>query len=155
MGVFKAYDIRGIVPDQLDADLARKIGHAFARELGASRLLVGRDMRTHSPELAAAVVEGIRDAGADVLDIGLASTPMTYYAIGSQDVDGGLCLTASHNTGEYNGMKLCSRGARPISKANGIAEIEARCGEAYPGPGSTRGVHEQVDLLGDLSLIHI
>lgn len=149
MGVFKAYDIRGIVPDQLDADLARKIGHAFARELGASRLLVGRDMRTHSPELAAAVVEGIRDAGADVLDIGLASTPMTYYAIGSQDVDGGLCLTASHNTGEYNGMKLCSRGARPISKANGIAEIEARCGEAYPGPGSTRGVHEQVDLLGD------
>lgn len=147
MGIFKAYDIRGLVPSELDADLARSIGHAFVRLLGAKRLLVGRDARTHSPEIAAAVIEGMRDAGADVIDIGLASTPMTYYAIGSQDVDGGLCVTASHNPGEYNGMKLCSRGARPISRANGIAEIEAMCSEAYPGPAGSRGTCQELDLL--------
>ena len=101
MAIFKAYDIRGLVPEQLDTDLARKIGHSFARLIGGRRLLVGRDMRTHSPEIAGAVVEGMLDAGCDVLDIGLASTPMTYFAIGSQDVDGGLCVTASHNPGEY------------------------------------------------------
>lgn len=147
MGIFKAYDIRGLVPSELDADLARRIGHAFARLLDARRLLVGRDARTHSPEIAAAVVEGMRDAGADVVDIGLASTPMTYFAIGSQDVDGGLCVTASHNPGEYNGMKLCSRGARPISRANGIAELEEACAKPYPGAGGARGGYEERDLL--------
>ncbi len=147
MGIFKAYDIRGVVPDELDPELARKIGHAFTRLLEAKRLLVGRDVRTHSPEIAAAVVEGMRDAGADVVDIGLASTPMTYFAIGSQDVDGGLCVTASHNPGKYNGMKLCSRGARPISRANGIADIEKMCAEEYPGAVNGRGGYESIDLL--------
>jgi phosphomannomutase len=147
MGIFKAYDIRGLFPEELDAELARKIGHAFARLIGGKRLLVGRDMRVHSPEVADAVIEGMRDAGSDVLDIGLASTPMTYYAIGSQDVDGGLCVTASHNPGQYNGMKLCSAGARPISRANGIADLEAMCAEGYPGPCETRGQVETVDLL--------
>ena len=123
MGIFKAYDIRGLVPSELDADLARKIGHAFASHLSAKRLVVGRDMRTHSPEIAGAVIEGMRDAGATVIDIGLASTPMTYFAIGSIDCDGGLVVTASHNTGEYNGMKLCGRGATPISAVNGIRDI--------------------------------
>ena len=146
MGIFKAYDIRGVHPTELDADLARKIGHAFARLLDAKRLLVGRDMRVHSDEIAGAVIEGMRDAGADVVSIGLASTPMTYFAIGSQDVDGGLCVTASHNTGEYNGMKLCSRGAKPISKANGIADIERMCAEPYPGVSGERGALEELDL---------
>ena len=146
MGIFKAYDIRGVHPIELDASTARSIGHAFARLLNAKRLLVGQDMRVHSPELAEAVIEGMRDAGADVISIGLASTPMTYFAIGSQDVDGGLCVTASHNTGEYNGMKLCSRGARPISRANGIADIERMCGEPYPGAVSARGALEELDL---------
>ncbi|MDB2577249.1 phosphomannomutase/phosphoglucomutase [Planctomycetota bacterium] len=146
MGIFKAYDIRGVHPSELDADIARRIGHAFARLLGAKRLLVGRDMRVHSPEVAEAVIEGMRDAGADVVCIGLASTPMTYFAIGSQDVDGGLCVTASHNTGEYNGMKLCSRGARPISRANGIADIERMCAEPYPGAVAARGSLEELDL---------
>ncbi|MDA1263559.1 MAG: phosphomannomutase/phosphoglucomutase [Planctomycetota bacterium] len=149
MGIFKAYDIRGLVPSELDADLARRIGHAFASFLGAKRLLIGRDGRTHSPELAAAVIEGMLDAGADVVDIGLASTPMTYFAIGSQDVDGGLCLTASHNPGQYNGMKLCSRGAKPISRANGIADLEQRCAEAYPGPVAKRGSYAELDLLDE------
>jgi len=147
MGIFKAYDIRGLVPSELDPALARKIGHAFARLLSARRLLVGRDARTHSPEIAAAVIDGMRDAGADVVDIGLASTPMTYFAIGSQDVDGGLCVTASHNPGEYNGMKLCSRGAKPISRANGIADIERMCAEGEPDVAGERGGYTQLDLL--------
>ena len=146
MGIFKAYDIRGVHPTELDASTARSIGHAFARLLDAKRLLVGQDMRVHSPEIADAVIEGMRDAGADVVSIGLASTPMTYFAIGSQDVDGGLCVTASHNTGEDNGMKLCSRGARPISRANGIADIERMCGEPYPGAVASRGALEELDL---------
>ena len=146
MGIFKAYDIRGVVPSELDADTARKIGHAFTRLLGAKRLLVGQDMRVHSPEISGAVIDGMRDAGADVVTIGLASTPMTYFAIGSQDVDGGLCVTASHNGGEFNGMKLCSRGAKPISKANGIGDIEAMCDEPYPGLVGERGGLEEIDL---------
>ena len=146
--IFKAYDIRGLVPSELDPDLARSIGHAFARLLSAKRLLVGRDARTHSPELAAAVIEGMRDAGAEVVDIGLASTPMVYFAIGSQDVDGGLCITASHNPGEYNGMKLCSRGARPISRADGIADLERMCAEPYPGVVGERGGYRELELLG-------
>ncbi|MBK8179210.1 MAG: phosphomannomutase/phosphoglucomutase [Planctomycetes bacterium] len=154
MGIFKAYDIRGLVPKELDAALARRIGRGFARLLEQQglltrrRLLVGRDMRTHSPEIAAAVIEGMRDHGCDVLDIGLASTPMAYFAIGSQDVDGGLNVTASHNPGEYNGMKLCSRGARPISAANGILEIEQFCRAAQLPPAARRGSVTQLDLLG-------
>ncbi len=154
MSVFKAYDIRGLVPDEMNVELARKIGHAFATlhqernpDASSVRLLIGRDVRTHSPEIGDAVIEGMRDAGANVLDIGIASTPMTYFAIGSQDVDGGLCVTASHNPGEYNGMKLCGRGATPISKANGIADMERMCGQAYPGVTAERGSLETIDLL--------
>src|SRR5262245_61615374 len=147
MGIFKAYDIRGVVPGELDAALARKIGNAFARLLKARMLVVGQDMRTHSPELADAVSEGMRDAGAGVIRLGLASTPMTYFAIGSLACDGGLCVTASHNPGQYNGMKLCREGARPISGATGIAEIERMSAGPYPGPGARRGSEERVDLL--------
>ncbi|MFT7667710.1 MAG: phosphomannomutase [Planctomycetota bacterium] len=147
MGIFKAYDIRGLVPSELDTELARKIGHSFARMLDAKTLVLGRDARTHSPEMARAVIDGIRDAGCDVIDIGLASTPMTYYAIGSQDCDGGLVVTASHNPGEYNGMKLCGKGATPISAANGILEIEKMCAGSYAGAVAQRGQVREVDLL--------
>jgi phosphomannomutase len=147
MGIFKAYDIRGLYPKELDAELARRIGNAFARFLKARRLVVGQDMRTHSPELADAVSEGIRDAGASVLRLGLASTPMTYYAIGSLECDGGLCVTASHNPGQYNGMKLCREGAKPISGATGIAEIERLCAGPYPARAAERGGEERVELL--------
>jgi phosphomannomutase len=149
MSIFKAYDIRGLVPQELDAALAYKIGHAFARFLEARRLLVGRDARVHSEEIAGAVIEGMRDAGCDVLSIGLASTPMTYYAIGSSEVDGGLCVTASHNPGEYNGMKLCRSGARPISGDTGIRDIERLCGEPVPPPSKMRGKLEERDVLAD------
>lgn len=147
MSIFKAYDIRGLVPSELDEDLARRIGNAFARFLEAKRLVVARDMRTHSPGIAAAVIEGIRDAGCDVLDVGLASTPMAYFAIGSEPCDGGLCVTASHNPGQYNGMKLCREGARPVSAADGILDIERMCGEEQPAPAAARGKLEQKDLL--------
>ncbi|MBL8857484.1 MAG: phosphomannomutase/phosphoglucomutase [Planctomycetes bacterium] len=149
MGIFKAYDIRGLYPKELDAALAHKIGSAFARLLKAKTLVIGRDMRTHSPELAAAVIEGARDAGADVIDIGLASTPMAYFAIGSIPCDGGLNVTASHNPGQYNGMKLCASGARPISAANGILDIERMCKEPTPAPVAKRGKLERRDLLAE------
>lgn len=151
MGIFKAYDIRGLYPQELDPGLGRRIGNAFARFLKAKRLVVGRDMRTHSPELQDAVIEGIRDAGCDALDIGLSSTPMAYYAIGSQECDGGLNVTASHNTGEYNGMKLCREGARPISAANGILDIEELCNQAYPPPVEDRGRRIELDLLAEFA----
>jgi phosphomannomutase len=147
MGIFKAYDIRGVVPSELDEPLAQRIGAAFARLLKGRRLLVGRDMRTHSPAIAAAVAEGMRSAGASVVDIGLASTPMAYFAIGSQDVDGGLNVTASHNPGKYNGMKLCGRGATPISAANGILDLERAVAGPQPAPAAQRGGLEQLDLL--------
>ncbi len=147
MGIFKAYDIRGLYGSELDAALAKKIGNAFARLLGAKRLVVGQDMRSHSPELADAVCQGMRDAGATVIRLGLASTPMTYYAIATQDCDGGLCVTASHNPAPYNGMKLCGSGATPISAANGILDVERMCGEPYPTPVAKRGEEQHVDLL--------
>ncbi len=153
MGIFKAYDIRGLVPSELDVPLARSIGNAFARLLSARCLLVGRDMRSHSPQIQAAVIDGIRDAGTDVVDIGLASTPMAYFAIGAwaekAGVDGGLNVTASHNPGRYNGMKLCGRGATPISAANGILDIERACAGPYPKPAAKRGELRQVDVLAD------
>jgi phosphomannomutase len=146
MGIFKAYDIRGKVPSELDPPLARRIGNAFARLLKAKHLVVGRDMRTHSPAIAEAVIDGIRDAGCDVTSIGLSSTPMAYYAIGSIDCDGGLNVTASHNPGEYNGMKLSGRGATPISAATGILEIERMCREE-PAKAAVRGNVRDQDVL--------
>jgi len=147
MGIFKAYDLRGLVPSELDAGLARKVGYHFAKLLAARRLVVGQDMRTHSPELADAVSEGMRHAGCDVVRLGLASTPMTYFSIGTLECDGGLCVTASHNPGQYNGMKLCREGARPVSRDTGIAELERLCAGRYPGPGPERGHEESADML--------
>ena len=149
MGIFKAYDIRGLVPSELDTALARRIGNAFARFLKAKTLVVGQDMRVHSPELADAVSQGMREAGANVVRLGLSETPMAYFAIGSLACDGGLCVTASHNPGQYNGMKLCREGAKPISKDTGIAEIERMCAQPAPPPVATPGREERRDLLQD------
>jgi phosphomannomutase len=149
MGIFKAYDIRGVVPTELDAALAKKIGNAFARLLEAKTLVVGQDMRTHSSELADAVSRGMRDAGADVIRLGLAETPMAYFAIGSLECDGGLCVTASHNPGQYNGMKLCREGAKPVSRDTGIAELEKMCAAPYPAPVAKPGRETRRELLAD------
>jgi phosphomannomutase len=147
MSIFKAYDIRGTVPDQLDAGAAHRIGRAVARHIGASPLAVGRDMRESSPELHAALVRGITEEGADVLDLGLVTTPMLYYGVESLDAAGGVMLTASHNPARYNGFKICGAHAVPIGEASGLREIE-RLSEQVRGapPAARRGGLEPVDV---------
>jgi phosphomannomutase len=122
--VFKAYDIRGVVPDDLNADQFRAIGVAMARFAGAPRLLVARDMRESGVELAKAFSDGARSEGVAVTDLGLASTDLLYFAAGNLDSPGAM-FTASHNPARYNGLKLCLSGARPIGQDTGLAEIQA------------------------------
>ncbi len=122
--IFKAYDIRGIHPGQLDGELARRIGRAFVDYLGAKRIAVGRDVRTSSPEIARGFVGGARAQGADVTDIGVASTDMLYYYVARNELDGGAIITASHNPKEWNGIKMVRRGALALSGDAGIKEIK-------------------------------
>ncbi len=122
--VFKAYDVRGVVPDELNADQFRAIGVAVARFTGAPRVLVARDMRESGIELSHAFAEGVRSEGVAVVDLGLASTDLLYFAAGSLDAPGAM-FTASHNPARYNGLKLCQSGARPIGRDTGLAEIQA------------------------------
>ena len=122
--VFKAYDIRGTVPDQLDAPMCRAIGAAVARFTKAPRLLVARDMRPSGVELSEAFAEGARAEGTAVTDLGMASTDFLYFASGHLDAPGAM-FTASHNPAGYNGIKLCLAGARPIGRDTGLAEIQA------------------------------
>jgi phosphomannomutase len=122
--IFKAYDVRGVVPDDLDAELARRIGAAFATWSGAPAILLGRDCRLSSPELAAAIADGATAAGVDVIDLGLASTDLLYFASGSEDLPG-IMLTASHNPKQYNGMKFCLAGAKPVGEESGLREVRA------------------------------
>ncbi|MGO8872767.1 MAG: phosphomannomutase/phosphoglucomutase [Acidimicrobiales bacterium] len=122
--VFKAYDIRGVVPDQLNAEQFRAIGMAVARFTGGPTLLVARDMRESGAELSRAFADGARSEGVAVVDLGLASTDLLYFAAGSFDAPGAM-FTASHNPARYNGLKLCLSGARPIGRDTGLAEIQA------------------------------
>lgn len=132
MPIFKAYDVRGVVPDELDAEITYRIGRATARHIAASQLAVGRDARRSSPELHAALVRGVTDEGSSVVDLGLVSTPMLYFAVDHLRLGGGIMLTASHNPGRYNGMKICREHAIPIGEASGLREIE-RLTEAVRG----------------------
>ena len=140
-GIFKAYDIRGLSPSELDAPLSRRIGMAFIDYLKAKNIVIGRDMRDTSPDLAAAFIEGARSRGANVVDIGMVSTDMLYYAVASQGKDGGAMLTASHNPKQYNGIKLVRAGAIALSGDAGIKEVRdgALCPEpsAFGGPMGT------------------
>lgn len=124
MSIFKAYDIRGIYGKELDEELALKIGRAFVTFIGCRKVAVGRDIRPHSISLFEALAEGITMQGADVIDLGECSTPMSYFANGTLGCDGGVMITASHNPGEYNGFKLTRANAVPISGATGIKDIE-------------------------------
>ena len=146
--IVKAYDIRGLVPDQLDPDLAARFGAAFVQATGADAIVVGRDMRPSSPDLSKAFAAGAAAAGADVTDIGLASTDLLYYASGSLDVPGAM-FTASHNPAQYNGIKLCRAGAAPIGQGSGLEEIQAlvEADEAHPAGRAGRIVER--DLLPD------
>ena len=147
-GIFKAYDIRGIYGQDLTDDVFYKIARAYARFTGAKRVVVARDCRSHSEPLFAAFARGLNDAGATVIDIGMASTPMSYFANGSLKADGSVMITASHNTKEWNGCKLCRAGAVPISGATGIADIEKMVMADDLGPvAAERGSVEKVDIL--------
>ena len=125
MGVFKAYDIRGTYPDQIDRELSRKIGNAIATVLGKERLVVGRDMRPEGEGATAALVQGITDAGVDVVDIGVCSTPANYFAIGYYGHPGGVMCTASHNPPGYTGFKVSRENVIPVGGDSGLADIEA------------------------------
>jgi phosphomannomutase len=147
VSIFKAYDIRGVVPTELDSEAAYRIGRATARFLRARRLAIGRDARTHSPELGEALVRGVREEGASVLDIGLAATPMLYFAVDALGADGGIMLTASHNPAQYNGMKICGPSAVPIGEASGLREIERIASEVARGGAAPRGARESKDIV--------
>lgn len=123
-GIFKAYDIRGIYGQDLDDETATRIGRAFATFLNCRKVVVGRDIRSHSNALFTALANGLTEQGADVIDLGLCSTPMTYHANGKLGADAGVMITASHNPAQWNGFKLCRENAIPISGDTGIQDIE-------------------------------
>ncbi|MBX6754927.1 MAG: phosphomannomutase/phosphoglucomutase [Thermorudis peleae] len=149
--VFKAYDVRGIFPDELTPELAYRIGRAFVVYLQPRHVVVGRDMRVSSPVLAASLIEGLRDQGADVTDIGLISTDGLYFAVGKYGFDGGVMVTASHNPPEYNGFKLCRAEAQALSMDQGIGEIrDLVLANQFPDP-PRRGALEQRDILADFA----
>ena len=145
--IFKAYDIRGTVPDQLDAELCRRIGAAFARFAESDRLLIAHDMRPSGPELAGAFAEGATGQGVDVVDLGLASTDLMYFAAGHLDAPGAM-FTASHNPAQYNGIKLCLAGAKPVGQDTGLAKVKEWAAEGLEPLGGRPGAMSHQDLLG-------
>ncbi|HEX7246524.1 MAG TPA: phosphomannomutase/phosphoglucomutase [Actinomycetota bacterium] len=146
--IFKAYDVRGVVPDELDVDLVRRIGAAFARWSGASSIVIGRDCRLSSPELAGGIAEGATSTGVNIVDLGLASTDLLYFASGSLDMPG-IMLTASHNPKQYNGMKFCLAGAKPVGEETGLRTIRDMVEHDAVPASADRGSVQTRDLLGD------
>ena len=147
MGSFKAYDIRGIYGKDLTDDTFRKIARAYAKFAGVRKVVVARDCRTHSEPLFAAFAKGLNDVGVDVIDVGRASTPMSYFANAALKADGSVMITASHNTKEWNGCKLCRANAVPISGATGIKDIERMVETGDLGAdAAVKGTITQVDV---------
>ena len=140
-GIFKAYDIRGSYPDELDEVTARKIGAAFIALLKAQRIVVGHDMRLSASALAKAFIDGAISSGAHIIDIGMTSTPMLYYAIIEGRFDGGVMVTASHLPGGMNGFKLCREEAIPLSGDHGLPALERLVSETPP-PGERPTVED-------------
>ena len=145
--IFKAYDVRGVVPDELDAETCRRIGAAFASFADAGTVLVARDMRSSGEELSKAFAEGVMSQGSDVVDLGLASTDLLYFAAGHLDAPGAM-FTASHNPAEYNGVKLCLAGAKPVGQDTGLAEIRAMV-EDPPADAEKTGTQRSQELIGE------
>src|SRR6187200_80658 len=121
--IFKAYDVRGLYPGEINEDAARQIGRGFVAYLNAKRIGVSRDMRVSSPTIAAAFIDGARAQGADVVDYGMLGTDLMYFAVVTDGLDGGAQITASHNPGRYNGIKMVRREAFPLSGDAGIGDI--------------------------------
>jgi phosphomannomutase len=156
--IFKAYDVRGLYPDQIDEDVAYRVGRGFARVLGdlegkspnELRVGLGHDMRLSSPALSARYADGLRDEGASVLDVGQVGTEMLYFAVGSRGLDGGLMCTASHNPKGYTGAKLVRHGALPLSGDEGIGDLREIVTAADPGPPvEPRGELSEEDVADD------
>jgi phosphomannomutase len=148
--VFKAYDVRGLYPQEVNEEAARLIGRGFAAYLSAKRIAVSRDMRLSSPSLASAFIEGAREQGADVVDYGLMGTDMMYFAVARDGHDGGVQITASHNPKEYNGIKMVRREAFPLSGESGIGDIrDMIAANQLPPPAATPGRLSQQNVLDD------
>ena len=148
--IFKAYDIRGVYPGEIDEATAHDVGRAFVQYLGARRIAVAHDMRLSSPSIAKAFIAGATRQGADVVDYGLAGTDMLYFAVASGGFDGGSVITASHNPKQYNGMKLVRQGAQPLSGDAGIGEIrDMVSGGTIPPGAATPGTVTAADMMDD------
>jgi len=148
--IFKAYDVRGLYPSEINEDAARQIGRAFVAYLGAKRIAVSRDMRLSSPAVAAAFIEGAREQGADVVDYGMLATDMMYYAVARDGHDGGAQITASHNPKQYNGIKLVRREAFPLSGEAGLGEIRDMIESGtIPAPAKRPGGVSTLDVMED------
>ncbi|MEM9556687.1 MAG: phosphomannomutase/phosphoglucomutase [Acidobacteriota bacterium] len=153
-GIFKAYDVRGVYPSQINEEIAHKIGLALRYVLDDSRgegphadkVVVSRDMRDHSVPLSEALIDGLRASGLDVIDIGLATTPMNYFAVGSLGARGGVQVTASHNPSQYNGMKFSLSDARPVSGDHGIPLLEEKVATGDLSPAEAPGGYETAEV---------
>ena len=148
--IVKAYDVRGVVPEEFDASVARALGSAFAKFAGADTVVVGRDMRPSGPAFVDAFSEGAQDVGVNVIDLGLVSTDLLYFASGHLDLPGAV-FTASHNPAQYNGVKFCLSGARPVGIDSGLAEVrddaQAILDGVLPAVADVRGVREERNML--------
>ncbi len=165
---FKAYDVRGVYPTELDEEGAYAVGRAYVDQFEPTCIAVGRDMRASAPTMAAAVREGAADGGADVLDLGMVGTEMLYFAVGELELDGGIMVTASHNPKQYTGMKIVRRGALPVGGESGLLDVRDRAvaatwREATRGAISERNIWDgfvdrvlsfiDVDALGPLRIV--
>ena len=144
--VFKAYDVRGIHPDELDEEGAYAIGRAYVEEFEPRSIAVGRDRRASSPSRAEAVMRGAAQAGADVADLGMVGTEMVYFAVGELELDGGVMVTASHNPKEYTGMKIVRRGALPVGGDSGLLDIRARASSGARHETGAKGTIREEDI---------
>jgi phosphomannomutase len=144
---FKAYDVRGRVPEELDEDIAYRIGRGYAAFVKPRTVAVGRDVRASSPAITAALTKGLTDSGVDVLDIGIGGTELAYFATFSRKLDGGIMVTASHNPPNYNGMKFVRAEAQPISADTGLKDIRALAERGEFAPSTRKGSVEKLDIM--------
>ena len=144
-GIFRQYDIRGVYPEEIYADIVRRIANATGRFLKAEKVVVGEDARVSSPELSRAVIEGLNSAGIDVLRIGISTTPLFYFSVNNLKVDGGIMITASHGPAKYNGLKIMGMGGQAVSLDSGLKEIQTLSDSIFSG--SRRGGVENISTL--------
>ena len=144
--IFKAYDVRGVYPDQFDEDAAFRIGRAFASWARSDRIILGRDCRNSSPALSSAFADGVMTSGVGVVDVGLATTDLLYFASGRLSLPGAM-FTASHNPPQYNGLKLCLSGAAPVGEDSGLQDVRALAEQGDRGEGTVKGSREETDLV--------